>query len=256
MQSHRPAWFPVQFGKHSPWHRFDAVRRTALFWGQLLCPGGSCCRGRGAALMGMNPAGESTQTGTKPGFIAASTFDIHKGHSCPLLCIFMHLWPRSIWLGWGIKLGCCRDGSSQEPASPFPPKVFQAVGLVRRRRMEGDHQRHLMPQRGSISSLPPSHHALGVLSGAFLKPSWLCVWHSPYPDTPVHLTFCNPWEVSSAWLSSPSPAAHQGKAEAICWWWCLMSRDDRREQCGQWLPPNHGVHLVFTLTASRTGGGT
>lgn len=122
MQSHRPAWFPVQFGKHSPWHRFDAVRRTALFWGQLLCPGGSCCRGRGAALMGMNPAGESTQTGTKPRFIAASTFDIHKGHSCPLLCIFMHLWPRSIWLGWGIKLGCCRDGSSHKNQHPLSPQ--------------------------------------------------------------------------------------------------------------------------------------
>lgn len=232
--------------------------RTALGTVPGHCPGSSRC----AALMGVKGCCESTQTDTKPGFITVSTFDIDKGHSCPsLLCIFMHLWPQSIWLGWGIKLRYYKDGSSQKNQHQLlPPRGVAAPssGFGEEEEDGGDHQRHLVPQRGSASSSPPSHHALAVLSGAFLKPSRLCVWHSPYPNSPVHLTFCNPWEVTSPWLSSPSPAAHEGKAEAICWCLCLMTRGAGRWQNGTvWAgvtPKSQGTHGLF-LTASRTGGG-
>lgn len=55
--------------------------------------------------------------------------------------------------------------------------------------------------------------------------------------------------LTSAWLSSPSPAAHEGKAGAICWSLCLMSRGAGRWQRGKtWAvvtPKAGGPHGLY-----------
>lgn len=227
----------------------------------LLCPGSSCCRGRGAALMGVTPAGESTPTDTKPGFITVSTFDTHKSHGCPsLLCIFMHLWPQSIWLGWDIKLRYYTSSHKNQHLL-FPSNRFSSSKLlVRRKRMGGDHQRHLMSQRDSVSSISfsCSGNVVRSISEAQLT---VCVTFSL---PPVHVTFCSPWEVAfwSSWplhgsaapLQLPTRARLEPSADLYAWW-AEVQAGDRGKKPGQWLPPKQGVHMVFILTASRVGGG-
>ena len=192
---------------------------------------------------GWNTADESIQTSIKPDFMIISTFEADKGHSSPrLFCIFMHLWPCSIWLRRDIKAEILQRWLfSQKSASTFLSRGLAAPSngfgpTVCWGRGGGVTVRETSCLRETLHPLMPlSHHALEVLLGAFLKPFLkpVDVMFS-LPNYSSHLTICKLWEMTSLWLSSPSPATHEGKAEAICW--CIKPDDQR---CRQVTEGNH-----------------
>lgn len=92
---------------------------------------------------------------------------------------------------------------------------------------------------------------------------WRCCWEHfwsaatcgcdslPAPTTPVHLKIWKLWQMISPWLSSPSPATYEGKAETICW---RIKPDDQRSRqttegshMSSGCPKSWGTHgLILT----------
>lgn len=121
---------------------------------------------------GWNTAEESAQTSTKSDFMVISTFEADEGHSSPrLCCIFMHLWPHSIWLRGDIKVEILQRWLvSQEPASTLPSRSLAAPsnGFGPTVCWGGG--------GGWLSERLHASERLRVLSFLFLFMLWKCWW--------------------------------------------------------------------------------